>query len=40
MTERGIPAQIAADLGKISKPLTFQPQGSKFKTAFGEKDGS
>ena len=25
MTERGIPSQIAADLGKVSRPLTFQP---------------
>jgi hypothetical protein len=40
MTERGIPAQIAADLGKVSKPLSFQPQTSKFKSAFGDKDGS
>lgn len=40
MTERGIPVQIAADMNRIQKPLTFQPQTSKFKSAFGDKDGS
>ena len=40
MTERGIPAQLQANVNKIVQPLSFQPQPSKFKSAFGDKDGS
>lgn len=34
MTDRGMPAQLKEDLNKIQAPLTFQPNTSKFKSAF------
>ncbi|TNV85929.1 hypothetical protein FGO68_gene4527 [Halteria grandinella] len=34
MTERGMPSQLQAQVGKLAPQLTFQPQTSKFKSAF------
>ena len=34
MLERGIPSQLKANLNQIQQPLTFQPNTSKFKSAF------
>jgi hypothetical protein len=40
MTERGMPAQIKAQLGKEEPAFKYQSQPTKFKSAFGSQDGS
>lgn len=39
MTERGIPNQIKADLGRPEKIMNFGSNTNKFKSVFG-KEGS
>ena len=39
MTERGMPAQMLAQLGRPDQTMNFGSSNNKFKTAFGS-DGS